>query len=110
MKKNEYRRKDKAKFSFDGSDFYNLLEQCKSNCSLTGRQLTALNVEVELREPYKAEDIEAIENHYLVDRSISYLARHIDETDIIDLAAEIIEYRGLEKGYKLIKAKKAKRK
>ncbi|PJZ60790.1 hypothetical protein [Leptospira adleri] len=91
----------KAKFKFTANDFKELLKKQDRKCALTGRELTALTVEVELREPYKIEGIESLENHYLVDRSISFLARHVSEKDIIDVAAEIIQLRGLERGYKL---------
>ncbi|WP_061236184.1 hypothetical protein [Leptospira santarosai] len=109
MKKGELEKRSKAKFTFASEDFYTLLKQSNKKCSLTGRMLTALNVEVELREPYKVVGIEKIENHYLVDREVSYLARHVDEDDIIHLAAEIIMYRGTEKGYTIKKSKKGKR-
>ncbi|PJZ59511.1 hypothetical protein [Leptospira adleri] len=101
-------RRTKAKFKFTANDFKELLKKQDRKCALTGRELTALTVEVELREPYKNEGIESLDNHYLVDRSLSFLARHVNEKDIIDVAAEIIQLRGHERGYKLLvtKAKK----
>ncbi|EMS84705.1 hypothetical protein [Leptospira noguchii] len=110
MKKDELEKRTKAEFSFASDDFFALLKQSEKKCSLTGRTLTALNVEVELREPYKAVGIEEADNHYLVHREVSYLARHVDEDDIIHLAAEIIMYRGAEKRYTIMKSKKGKRK
>lgn len=109
--KSKVEKRTKGKFKFTAKDFKELIENQDRKCALTGRKLTALTAEVELREPYKSEGIENLENHYLVDRSISFLARHVKEMDIIDIAAEIIQLRGHEKGYKLMitKAKKAKK-
>lgn len=109
--KSKVEKRTKGKFKFTANDFKELLKKQDRKCALTGRELTALTVEVELREPYKSEGIENLENHYLVDRSISFLARHVNEEDIIDVAAEIIQLRGHEKGYKLVitKAKKGKK-
>ncbi|PJZ57471.1 hypothetical protein [Leptospira barantonii] len=100
--------KPKATFKFTANDFYELLDKYDRKCALTGRILTPMTAEIELIEPYKKIGIEEKENHYLVDKSISYLARHISEGEIIELAVEIIRFRGSEKGYVITEKKKRK--
>ncbi|PJZ27723.1 hypothetical protein [Leptospira kmetyi] len=106
MAKSEKNAKPKATFKFTANDFYEILDKYDRKCALTGRILTPLTAEIELKEPYKKVGIEEISNHYLVDKAVSYLARHISEDEIIDLAAEIIRFRGLEMGYVLSEKKK----
>lgn len=94
MTKSEKSIKPKATFKFTANDFYDLLDKYDRKCALTGRILTPMTAEIELREPYKKVGIEEKENHYLVDKAVSYLARHISEDEIIELAAEILRFRG----------------
>ncbi|EQA69822.1 hypothetical protein [Leptospira noguchii] len=97
--------KEQATFKFSSKDFYDLLEKCQKKCSLTGRTLSPLTAEIELREPYKQEGIEEIDNHYFVHKTVSYLARYVSEEEIIEVAADIIRFRGAERGYALSKNK-----
>ncbi|MCG6192291.1 hypothetical protein LFX25_03430 [Leptospira sp. FAT2] len=108
MAKTEKNIKPKATFKFTANDFYELLEKYDRKCALTGRILTPLTAEIELREPFKKVGISEKENHYLVDKTISYLARHISEEEIIEIAAEIIRFRGFEKGYSVSEKKMKK--
>lgn len=98
--------KKSEEFKFYAKHFWQLMEQQEWKCALTGRELTPYNTEVELRDCFKKEGRSDFDNHYLIDRSLSALARYVPEDKIIELAAEIIEYRGKEKGYSLRKVKK----
>ncbi|RHX83393.1 hypothetical protein [Leptospira stimsonii] len=108
MSKTDKSKRPKAVFKFTTNDFYELLDKYDRKCALTGRILTPLTAEIELREPYKKVGIAEKENHYLVDKTVSYLARHISEDEIIEVAAEIIRFRGSEKGYSIYEKKKRK--
>lgn len=94
-------------YKFFAEDFWNLITGQKYKCALTGRELTPMNTEVELRRPKISleQGRAAIDNHYLVDKAPSQLCRYLSEDEIIDLAAEVIRYRGKEKGYSLRKGK-----
>ncbi|MBX7088603.1 MAG: hypothetical protein K1X70_19370 [Leptospirales bacterium] len=91
------RHKEKTKFFAE--DFWKLIESQKYRCALTGIELTPNNTELELKEPYKEKGRAEFCNHYLVTRAISFMARHIPEQEIIDLAIEIVKHRGKERGY-----------
>ena len=97
--------KQKSEFKFHAEDFWNLLNSQHYKCALTDRELTPQNTEVELRDPNKGEFRAELSNHYLVDRQIRYLARHLSESQIIELAIEIVRHRGKEFGYSLKKWK-----
>ncbi|MGL4369489.1 MAG: hypothetical protein ACRCUT_07445 [Spirochaetota bacterium] len=94
-------------YKFFAEDFWNLINTQKYTCALTGRELTPMNTEVELRRPKISLDQgrAEISNHYLVDKALSQLCRYLSEDEIIDIAAEIIRYRGKEKGFFLRKGK-----
>lgn len=93
---------------YKSEDFWNIIQNQKGKCAITGRELNALNTQIELKDPYKKKDIMSLKNHYAVEKSISYLARHYSESNIIKLAVEIIRYRGLELGYTIEKSKRNK--
>lgn len=95
-------------FKFFAEDFWNLINRQKYRCALTDRELTPVNTEVELRHPKisLSEGRAELANHYLVDKDVSSLCRHLSEDDIIALAIEIVQHRGREKGYALRKVKK----
>jgi hypothetical protein len=94
-------------FKFFADDFWSLITKQKYKCALTGRELTPMNTEVELRKPRISLDQgrAEIDNHYMVDKAVSQLCRYLSEDEIIDLAAEIIKCRGKDKGYALKKVK-----
>lgn len=96
----------KGELKFFAKDFWELMEKQNHRCALTGRKFEPINTEIELKEPDKREGRFDKSNFYLVDRSISHLARHMSEEEIIQLAVEIIKFRGREKGYILKEAKK----
>lgn len=86
------------KFKFFAEHFWKLMKDQAGCCALTGRKLTPDNTEVELREPYKEEGRTDFENHYLILRSLGAMARYASETEIIDIAIEIVKHRGKERG------------
>lgn len=97
---------DEEPVKFFARHFWKLMEDQNGRCALTGRELTPDNTEVELREPYRAENRTDFDNHYLIVRTLAHTARYVDEKQIIELAAEIIQYRGKEIGYGLKKIKR----
>lgn len=94
-------------FRFFAEDFWNLITAQKYTCALTGRELTPVNTEVELRRPKisAGEGRADLANHYLVDKDISHICRHLSEEEVIGLAIEIVRHRGREHGYTLRKVK-----
>ncbi len=94
------------KFKFFAEDFWRLIKSQNHKCALTGRELTPNTTELELKDPYREKNRADISNHYLVTRALSFLARHIDEKQIIELAVEIVQHRGKEMGYGIKKIKK----
>lgn len=96
-----------GEFKFFSDDFWYLFNKYEGKCALTGRALTPENTEVEIRNRHltKEEGREEVDNHYLVDRDVKHLARYLSEDQIIELAVEIIKYRGKEKGFALRKLK-----
>ena len=91
---------------FFARNFWSLMKEQDYKCALTGRELTPDNTEVELREPFRERGRTEIDNHYIVVRDLAYTARHVAEEAIVQLAAEIIEYRGKEFGYGLRRVRK----
>lgn len=81
------------KLEFFAKDFYEMLEKQSYKCALTGRELTPANTEVELRDPKRKGGRAARENHYMVDKAVSFLARHLSEAEILELAQEIVKFR-----------------
>ncbi|WP_061236446.1 hypothetical protein [Leptospira santarosai] len=104
-KKGEY---EENEMSYGAKDFWNIIQKQKGKCAITGRELTPLNTQIELRDPYKEKDRLSLTNIYAVEKSVSYLARHYSELDIVNLAVEIIRHRGLEYGFGVEKVKKRK--
>lgn len=91
---------------FFARHFWQMMETQDGRCALTGRELTPDNTEVELREPFKTDKRTAFSNHYLIVRSLAHTARYVDEKQIIELALDIVRFRGKEFGYELKKARK----
>ena len=90
---------------FFAKDFWRLMKEQNYKCALTGRELTPDCTEIELRKPYAEKARTEYDNHYIVIRQLAYTARHVDEEQIIHLAAEIIKHRGKEFGYALRKTR-----
>jgi len=96
-------KKRNEKFRFFAEHFWLKMKSQKGWCALTGRKLTPDNTEVELKEPYKEEGRTEFDNHYLIIRSLAAMARYASESEIIDIAIEIVKYRGKERGYTIRK-------
>lgn len=99
-------KKKKQPIKFFAQQFWQLMKEQEYKCALTGRELTPTNTEIELRKPFAEKGRTDYENHYIVTRQLAYTARHVNEEEIIHLAAEIIQHRGKELGYALRKTKK----
>lgn len=91
-------------FRFFAKHFWELMKSQNGSCALTGRKFTPDNVEVELKEPYKESGRTDFSNHYLILRPLAAMARYASEEEIIDLAVEIVKFRGKERGVELKKA------
>ena len=98
--------KKKEPIKFFAKNFWEMMKEQDYKCALTGRELTPDNTEVELREPFLERGRTEIDNHYIVVRDLAYTARHVKEKAIIQLAADIIQYRGKNYGFGLRKITK----
>jgi hypothetical protein len=98
--------KKKEPIKFFAKNFWEMMQEQDYKCALTGRELTPDNTEVELREPFRERGRTEIDNHYIIVRDLAYTARHVKEDAIVQLAAEIIQYRGKEYGYALRRMRK----
>jgi hypothetical protein len=98
--------KKKEPIKFFAKNLWSLMKEQDYKCALTGRELTPDNTEVELREPFRERGRTEIENHYIVVRDLAYTARHVTEDSIVQLAAEIIQFRGKEYGFTLRRLRK----
>ncbi len=96
----------KEPIKFFAKNFWKMMKEQDYKCALTGRELTPDNTEVELREPFRERGRTEIDNHYIIVRDLAYTARHVKEEAIVQLAAEIIQFRGKEFGYGLRKIRK----
>lgn len=103
-KKKASKKTKEEPLKFFARDFWNLMKEQDYKCALTGRELTPDNTEVELRVPFKSVGRTEFSNHYIVVRQLAYTARHVSEEEIVELAADIIRYRGKEFGYAIRKA------
>lgn len=91
----------KGELKFFAKDFWELMEKQHHRCALSGRLFEPITTEIELKQPNLREGRFDKSNFYLVDKAISPIARILSEDEIIELAAEIIKFRGKEKGYSL---------
>ena len=105
-KKTSKKSAKKEPIKFFAKSFWALMKEQNYKCALTGRELTPDNTEVELREPFRERGRTEIDNHYIVVRDLAYTARHVKEEAIVQLAAEIIQYRGKEYGYSVRRVRK----
>lgn len=99
-------KKRNESFRFFAEHFWKLMKDQNGCCALTGRKLTPDNTEVELKEPYKENGRTEFSNHYLILRSLAFMARYASEDEIIQTAIEIVQHRGKEKGYGIKKIKR----
>jgi len=90
-------------FKFTADQFYELLNNQGGKCDMTGRELTPVSCEVELREPNKEDGRFKMDNFYLVCRELRFLCRNLSETEVVDLCADVLRHRGQEYGYVLKK-------
>lgn len=91
----------KGELKFFAEDFWELMERQNYQCALTGHKFEPINTEIELRQPNIREGRFDKSNFYLVDKELAPLARFLSEDQIIELAVEIIQFRGKEKGITL---------
>lgn len=101
MKKKNDSKEKKGTF---GNEFvWDLLYKQDNRCSLSGRKLNMFTVEIELKDPWKTKNRKSPKNHYAVTRALGLLARNYTEKQIIQLAFDIVKYRGEEFGWKITK-------
>ncbi len=91
-----------AEFYFDQDDFDQLFEEQNGKCFLSGRKIDPFSTKLEYKNPYADDDeYYALSNYCLVHRNLAPLLKNSDTDDIIQHAAEITEYKGIELGYGL---------
>lgn len=93
-------------FKFTSEDFWVLIERQNKKCALTNKELTPLSCEVELKNPNKKNGRFELDNFYCIDKDLKYLARHLSESEIIELCFNVLEHRGKEFGISVRRIKK----
>lgn len=93
------------KFKFRSEHFYNLLKTQNYKCYLTNRELRPENTNAEHIKPLRAGGKHEAKNICLVDEIVSKLKRYYTVEQIIEVAADIIETRGKEYGFRITKKK-----
>jgi hypothetical protein len=93
-------------YRFTAKDFYALLEKQKYTCPLTNRELTPESTRAELIIPKERGGLNAFENIYLLNRDVAKMKRSMLETEIFDLAVDIVKTMGRKRGYSLRKNSK----
>ena len=92
-------KQKKEPMKFFAKHFWEMMKDQDRKCALSGKELTPDNTEVELKEPYKVKGRTEFDNHYLIVRPLSFMARYISEPEIIDLCIEVVKHRGKERGF-----------
>ncbi len=93
-------------YKFTAKDFYALLEKQKYICPLTNRELTPETTRAELIIPKERGGRNAFENIYLVDRDAAKVKRSMLETEIFNLALDLVKTMGKKYGYSIRKTVK----
>lgn len=93
-------------YKFTAKDFYALLEKQSYRCPLSGRELTPATTRAELIVPKERGGVNAFDNIYLVDKDVSKIKRSMLESEIVELAADILKTMGKKHGYSVRKVKK----
>ncbi len=101
--------KQKEPMRFFAQNFWDLMEKQGGRCALSGRELTPDTTEVELKEPYKKEGRTDFPNHYLVTRPLSFMARYLSESEIVEICIEVVRHRGKEKGFALREVRRSRK-
>lgn len=96
-------------YKFNAKDFYRILDTQNKRCRLTGRELTPENTNAEHILPLRKGGSHEFKNVCLIVEPLSKLKRYYTEDEIIQLAADIISFRGSKFGYRLSKTKKTMR-
>lgn len=98
------------KYVFRAKDFYALLESQNYRCPLTGRELTPETTCAEHIVPLRQGGTHALDNIYLVHDTVAKLKRHYKDSEILELANDIINTIGNPKTItKLDGARKGKK-
>lgn len=93
-------------YKFTAKDFYALLKIQSYRCPLSGRELTPATTRAELIVPKERGGVNAVDNIYLVDKDVSKIKRSMLESEIVELAADILKTMGKKHGYSVRKVKK----
>ncbi|EQA44252.1 hypothetical protein LEP1GSC050_4172 [Leptospira broomii serovar Hurstbridge str. 5399] len=95
--KNNPKKKD---YKFVVKDFYKLLEIQEWKCFLTGRTLEPENTNAEHIQPLRKGGEHEFKNICFVVEPLAKLKRYYTETEIVQLAYEILLWKGAKYGYK----------
>jgi hypothetical protein len=97
---------DESSYKFTAKDFYRLLEAQMYKCPLTNRELTPESTRAELIVPKEKGGKNEFENIYLVDRDVARVKRSMLESEIFELAVDIVKTMGKKRGYSIRKISK----
>ncbi|EQA44739.1 hypothetical protein LEP1GSC050_4139 [Leptospira broomii serovar Hurstbridge str. 5399] len=95
-----------SKYKFVAKDFYKLLELQNWKCYLTGRNLEPENTNAEHIIPLRKGGEHKFINICFVVEPLAKLKRFYTEEEIINLAADIIKFKGLKHGLIISQKKK----
>ncbi|WP_061230770.1 HNH endonuclease [Leptospira weilii] len=102
-------KKDNEKvYKFKAEDFYRILNQQEKKCMLSGRELTPENTNAEHIIPLRRGGKHEQTNICLVVEELSKLKRYYNEEEIVQLAVDIINFKGKDYGYACKKIHKSK--
>ena len=89
------------KYKFKVEDFRELLEKQSKKCYLTGRELSPENTYAEHIVPLGKGGEHSRENIVLIIEMLSKLKRYYTTEEIINMAYDLLSYRGGEYGIKI---------
>ncbi|MBM9498651.1 hypothetical protein JWG44_00080 [Leptospira sp. 201903071] len=98
------------RYRFNSKDFYELLDKQEERCFLSGRILTPDNTLVEHIHPIRFGGEHIKSNTCLIIEPLARLKRYYKEEEIIQIAIDIINFKGEQYGFKGASIKTAKKK
>ncbi|TGL65943.1 HNH endonuclease [Leptospira sarikeiensis] len=96
-------KRKKSKYKFPVEDFYKILKQQDNRCFLTGRELLPENTNSEHIVPVRKGGEHEFTNICNVIAPLSKLKRYYTEEEIVNFAADIINWKGKKYGYSSVK-------
>lgn len=97
------------KYKFKAKDFYDILDNQEEKCFLSGRQLTPDITLAEHILPIRFGGKNTKDNICLVVEMLGRLKRYYKEEEIIQIAVDIINFKGKKHGFKVTSIQKTKK-